>query len=181
MSSPYIGEIRLFGGNFNPRGWMRCYGQLIAIADYNALFALIGTTYGGDGITTFGLPDLRGRIPVHQGTGPGLSNRVIGERAGVETVTLTSNQIPLHTHTPVATTAAGNVTVPGPTVIPAKPVDTISTPTLYVVPGTSTVVPGAMAGTSISSVGQGQPHDNMMPNQTLNYIIAVEGIFPSRN
>lgn len=181
MSNPYLGEIRLFGGTFAPRGWMLCNGALLAIAQNDALFALIGTTYGGDGQSTFGLPDLRGRVPVHQGQGPGLTNRVLGERSGTETVTLSTTQIPSHQHIPVATTAAGNVTVPGPTVIPAKPVDAISAPSLYVVPGTSTVTPTPMAATSVGVVGGSQPHSNEMPVLAANFIIAVEGIFPSRN
>ena len=98
MTTPYIGEIRLVGFNFAPRGWMACNGQLLSIATYSALFSLLGTTYGGDGITTFALPDLRSRIPVHQGQGPGLSNYVIGQMSGTESVTLTQNQIPAHTH-----------------------------------------------------------------------------------
>ncbi len=179
MSNPYIGEIRLFAGTFAPVGWMFCNGGLLPISQNDALYALIGTTYGGDGVNTFGVPDLRGRVPVHQGTGPGLTNRVMGQKAGTETETLTNSQVPQHTHSFLTTTANGNVVAPGPTVLPAKPVDPISTPTLYVVPGTSTIKPTAMANT-ISSVGGSQAHSNMMPTLGLNYIIALWGIFPSR-
>lgn len=179
MSTPYIGEIRLFAGTFAPRGWMYCNGALLAIAQNSALFSLMGTTYGGDGVTTFALPDLQGRVPVHQGTLAGGSTYVIGQKAGTETVTLINNQVPQHTHPPVATTGTGNVVSPGPTVIPAKPVDPIATPTLYVVPGTSTIKPTAMANT-VYATGGSQPHENMMPTQGVYYIIALEGIFPAR-
>src|SRR5438552_9926027 len=102
MSQPYVGEIRMFGGNFAPAGWAFCQGQIIPISQNDTLFNLIGTTYGGDGQETFGLPDLQGRVPVHNGTGPGLSTYVIGEKSGVESVTLTTNQIPIHSHVPLA-------------------------------------------------------------------------------
>src|SRR5512140_2190763 len=112
MSTPFVGEIRLFGGNFAPAGWAFCSGQLMAISENDVLFNLIGTTYGGDGQQTFGLPDLRGRLPMHMGTGAGLSSRTIGEMGGVETVTLTAQQIPSHTHVPMAVSGSGNQTVP---------------------------------------------------------------------
>src|SRR3712207_483459 len=109
---PYIGEIRMFGGNFAPVGWAFCEGQTLPISENDALFTLIGTTYGGDGEETFNLPDLQGRIPVHQGTGPGLSSYVIGEAAGVESVTLTTQQIPVHNHAFIASTATGTQNTP---------------------------------------------------------------------
>src|SRR5512135_3630836 len=112
MSSPYIGEIRLFGGNFAPVGWAFCDGALVPISENDALFNLIGTTYGGDGQLTFALPDLRGRLPMHMGTGPGLSPRTIGEQGGVETVTLTANQIPAHSHVPLSVSGDGNQSTP---------------------------------------------------------------------
>lgn len=180
MSACFIGEIKLFAGNFNPRGWMFCNGALLSISQYTALFSLLGTNYGGNGQTTFGLPDLRGRVPVHHGQGPGLPLVNLGEMAGTPTVTLISSQIPQHSHAPVATTGTGNVVAPGPTVIPAKPVDALAKPMLYVEPGTSSITPTAMANT-VGVVGGSQSHDNMMPSLGLNYIIAVEGIFPSRN
>src|SRR3954463_4050754 len=108
MSQPYVGVIRIFAGNFAPVNWAFCNGQLLAISENDALFALIGTTYGGDGQSTFGLPDLRSRVPIHQGQGPGLSNYVIGQNGGVETVTLTVQQIPVHTHVPVCRAAGSD-------------------------------------------------------------------------
>lgn len=181
MSSPIIDEIRLFGGNFAPRDWHYCDGSLLSISVYQALFALIGTTYGGDGINTFGVPDMRGRVPISQGNGSGLTPRTIGQMSGTETVTLTSSQIPVHSHNAQASTNQGNTTAPGPTVVPAKPVDSLAAPSLYVVPGTSTVNPTLMAPNLLSSVGSGQSHTNMMPTQALNFIICTFGIFPQRN
>lgn len=178
MTTPFLGSIMLFAGNFNPVGYLRCNGQLISIGDNSALFALIGTTYGGDGVTTFGLPDLRSRIPLHQGTGPGLSSRVIGEAAGTESVTLTAANLPAHTHQVIATTVNGTTSSPA-NALPAAPALDVSF--LYLNPaatGTTTVAP---APSAISSVGGSQPHTNIMPSLALTYVIAVEGIFPSRN
>jgi microcystin-dependent protein len=177
MSTPYVGEIRLFGGNYAPLGWAFCNGALLSIPSNDVLFALIGTTYGGDGTTTFALPDLRGRLPVHQNA----STYVMGQTAGVENVTLTTAQIPAHSHALNATTATGNVTTPGATVMLATPVEPGVKTTLYVVPGTSTVNLTPMAPASIGSTGGSQPHSNMMPTLGLNYIIALQGVFPSRN
>ena len=173
MSTPYIGEIRMFGGNFAPRGHAFCNGMLMAIDQNDALFSLIGTTYGGDGQTTFGLPDLRGRIPVGTGQGSGLGNYVIGQIGGVENVTLTSNQLPQHQHQAAAQSATGNINAPGTnTAAWANAGDT-----RY-----STNAPsGTMNGNAIGPAGGSQPHDNMLPFQCINYIIALEGIFPSRN
>lgn len=181
MATPYLGEIRLFAGTYQPVSFMFCDGRLLPIAQYDALYALIGTTYGGDGVTTFALPDLRGRVPVGQGTGPGLTPRTLGQMGGSETVTLTSATLPSHSHSAMASTNAGNTTVPGTGVVPAKPVDSLSAPSLYVVPGSSTINPTLMAPNQLSSVGSGQAHTNMMPTQAINYIIAVFGVFPSRN
>jgi microcystin-dependent protein len=176
MSEPYVGEIRLFGCNFAPAGWAFCAGQLMSIAENETLFTLIGTTYGGDGVTTFGLPDLRGRVPVHTGQGPGLSNRILGEQSGTETVTLTSNQIPAHNHTAVATTGAATTGTPGPSVIPGA----VASQTMYV-----TDMLGAMpfnaSGASVGTAGGSQPHENCMPTLTLNYCISLFGIFPPQN
>lgn len=176
MSNPYVGEIRLLGFNFAPVGWIPCDGRLLAIAEYDVLFVLLGTTYGGDGQTTFAVPDLRGRVPVHQGTGPGLSNYVIGQKAGTETVTLTANQIPAHTHQMVATTAAASTGTPGPTVLPG----TVSDQTMYVT-DTSGGTPFTMAPQSMTTAGGSQPHENCMPTLTVNFAIAAFGIFPSQN
>lgn len=181
MSTPYLGEIRLFAGNFAPRGWAFCNGQSLSIANNDALFALLGTIYGGDGQNTFNLPDLRGRVPLNQGTGPGLSTYTIGQAAGTETVTLQTSQMPAHSHSLNATTATGSVTTPGPSVMLATPVEAGVSTSLYVVPGTSTVNQAPMAAQSITATGGSQPHENMMPFQSVNYIIALEGIFPSRN
>lgn len=171
MSQPFIGEIRMFGGNFAPRGWMFCNGQLLSIAQNTALFSLLGTTYGGNGQTTFALPDLRGRVPVHFGQGPGLTNRSLGETAGVETVTLTTSTLPSHSHTPNASAAAGTQASP--------------TGGFWAAAGQLRYSAGAPsvafhAGAAALS-GGGQPHENMVPYTAVSFIMAVEGIFPSRN
>lgn len=181
MANPFIGEIRLFGGSFAPASWAFCDGQLLSIIENTALFSLLGTVYGGDGQNTFALPDLRGRVPLHQGQGPGLSTYTIGQVAGVETVTLQTSQMPQHSHALNATTATGSATTPGSSVMLATPVEAGVNTSLYVVPGTSTVNQAPMAAQSIGTTGGTQPHENMMPFQSLNYIIALFGIFPSRN
>ena len=167
MSNPYIGEIRMFGGNFAPAGWMFCEGQLLPISEYEALFNLIGTTYGGDGQQTFGLPDLRGRVPVHQG--PGF---FIGQRAGVENVTLTTNQIPAHTHAERANVNAGNSASPGG----AVPAESKAGLPQYAAAGTDAMNPGAIALS-----GNSQPHSNLMPFLAVSYIISLFGVFPSQS
>lgn len=178
MSDPFIGEIRMFGGNFAPSNWAFCDGSLLSIAEYEVLFELIGTSYGGDGQTTFALPDLRGRLPVHQGNGAGLSPRSLGETGGVEAVTLTIPNMPQHSHTMMASTNPGDL--PGPANgVPAKPSNG-ATPYLYVVPGTSTVTPVAM-GNSIQPAGASQPHTNLMPALCVNFIISLVGNYPSQN
>lgn len=177
MSQPYIGEIRMFafGTRGAPINWQACDGSLLPISQYDALFALIGTTYGGDGQTTFAVPDLRGRLPIHQGQGPGLSNYVIGQRAGSETVTLISTQMPAHTHTLVATTALATSLTPGNTLLPSA----ISGDSFYVSDITAaTAVP--MSAQSTTLAGGNQPHENCMPTLTVQYCIATFGIFPSQ-
>lgn len=174
MSECFIGEIRLFGGNFAPVGWAFCDGSLLPIAQYDALFALIGTTYGGDGQTTFGLPDLRGRVAIHQGQGPGLSFYTMGQQVGVESVTLTSAQAG-HSHTLMASSAAAVVGDTNPT---SKVPAAIGAGMLY---STGSGAPVGMAAAMVGSAGGSQPHENVMPSLVLNYIIATEGIFPSRN
>ena len=171
-SDPYIGTIMLFGGNFAPLGWAQCNGQLLPISQYDALFSLIGTTYGGDGQSTFALPDLRSRVPIHQGQGAGLSNYSLGENGGLEAVTLLSNQLPAHSHPAMGNSGAGTSTDPTGGVWASGP--------------TSTYIAGASANTnmnptSISGSGGGQPHDNMLPFLTLNFCIALEGIWPSQS
>lgn len=172
MASPFIGEIRLFAGNFAPRSYAFCDGQLVPIAQYDALFNLIGTTYGGDGETTFALPDLRGRVPVHQGTGPGSSTVTIGEMSGVETVTLTSNTLPAHTHALLATDAPA-----GATAGPAGNVLATASAPLYAAGASDE----PMAAAAVGASGGSQPHDNMAPFLCIHFIIALEGVFPSRN
>ena len=174
MAEPYIGDIRMFGGNFAPRGYALCNGQLLAISDNTALFQLLGTTYGGDGQSTFGLPDLRGRLPVHQGQGPGLGNYVIGQAAGTETVTLITTQIPGHTHTPAAGGAANATTPAG-----GMPGTTVGGKEMYAAAGATT--PTALATQTVALNGGSQPHENMMPFLAINFIIALEGVFPSQN
>jgi microcystin-dependent protein len=171
MADPFIGEIRMFGGNFAPLGWMLCEGQLLEIATNDALFTLIGTTYGGNGTSHFALPDLRGRIPIHAGQGAGLSNRVLAETGGAESVTLTVNQIPAHSHPPQCQSGNGNQAGP------ANGVWAASTLNQYSNAGaTGAMNPACILG----SVGS-QPHDNMMPFLCINFIIAIEGIFPPQN
>lgn len=167
---PYIGEIRIVGFSFAPIGWALCNGQLLPIAQNTALFNLIGTTYGGDGQTTFGLPDFRGRVPVHQGSGGGLSPRVIGEMAGVETVTLTTNQIPAHNHAVAVSATLGSSVSPVGNYIAAGDRDS------YAPPG----APVAMSSNALGSTGSSQPHENRQSFLAMNFIIAVEGIYPSQ-
>ena len=174
MSTPYIGEIRMFGFGRTPNGWQACDGSLLAISQYDALFALIGTTYGGDGQTTFAVPDLRGRLPIHQGQGPGLSNYVIGQRAGTETVTVLPTQMPAHTHTLVATNSLATSLTPSNTQLPAA----VSNETFYVSDITGATVQ-VMSAQSTSIAGGSQPHENCMPTLTVQYCIATFGIFPS--
>jgi microcystin-dependent protein len=173
MATPYIGQITIFAGNFAPRYWAFCNGQLISIAQNAALFSILGTTYGGDGVTTFALPDLRGRVPIHMGQGPGLSNYVEGQNGGAETVTLLSTQIPAHTHGVNASTAGGSQASPA-SGFPA--VESTGTSLNYASASNIT-----MNAAMIAANSGGQPHSNMQPYLTLNYIIALQGIFPSRN
>lgn len=177
MSTPYVGEIRMFGfGNRGaPNGWQACDGSLLPIAEYEVLYTLLGTTYGGDGVNTFAVPDLRGRLPIHQGTGPGLSNYVIGQRAGTETVTVLATQMPAHTHTLAATTGAAGAVTPGNTLLPG----TVSGDSFYVsdVAG-ATALPMSPQSTSLG--GGSQPHENCMPTLTVQFCIAWAGIFPSQ-
>lgn len=170
MATPYVGEIRMFAFGRTPNWWVQCDGSLLPISEYDVLFALIGTTYGGDGQTTFAVPDLRGRAPIHQGTGPGLGTRVIGERAGLEQVPLTVPQLPAHTH-PVAATGAATLSSPenrryGTTTAPTY-VDTMAT--------------GQLAPEASALVGGGLPHNNMMPSLTVSFAIAWAGIFPQQS
>jgi len=166
MAQPYVGEIRIFAGNFAPAGWMFCEGQLLPISENDTLFNLIGTTYGGDGQETFALPDLRGRVPIHQGNG-----FILAETGGVETVTLTTQQMAVHTHAFLATTAAPNSASPGNAFL-AKPVASVYNDINP--PNTVSMNPAA-----ITPTGGSQPHDNFQPYLCLDFIISLFGIYPS--
>jgi microcystin-dependent protein len=173
----YIGDIRLFAGSYAPRGWMLCAGQLLSISDQSTLFALIGTTYGGDGVSTFQLPDLRGRLPVGQGNGSGLTPRVLGQQFGSESVTVLSTQMPSHNHTfSASTTNPSTSASPTGNVFAHSNTDNIYTPL-----PTTGADPQVMNLASVQSAGGTQPHNNIMPTTAINYIMCVEGIFPSRN
>lgn len=174
----FIGTIILFAGNFEPRDWAFCNGQLLSIAQNSALFSLLGTTYGGDGVTTFALPDLRGRAAVGCGTGPGLTDRPLGQAFGQEAVTLTTAQLPSHTHQLQGSSAGA--TSPDPAGLglaytgdPGVPTGTDSYGSL--------ATPTTMAAASISAVGGGQAHANVPPSLGLNYLICLQGIYPSRD
>lgn len=173
MAEPFVGEIRMFAGNFAPRGWAFCEGQLLAIAQNDALFSLFGTIYGGDGRTTFGLPDLRGRVPLHMGQGPGLTNRLIGSRGGVENVTLSTNNLPQHSHALRGSANFGSDTSPAGNV-PA----TGAGANLYTSGAAAEV---AMDAAALTATGAGQPHANVMPFLCVHFIVALFGIYPSRN
>lgn len=176
----YIGSIWSFGFNFAPYGFMLCQGQLLSIAEYQALFALIGTTYGGDGMTTFALPDLRGRMPVGTGQGPGLSNYVIGQASGTESVTLTSANLAPHTHTATAAIPVGTATDGGNPVNSYFGTSDSDTGATYL--GATDGTHMGMNAVGMSSVtGGNQPFNILNPYLTINYSIAVEGIFPMRN
>jgi microcystin-dependent protein len=164
MAQPYVGEIRMFAGNFAPAGWMFCDGQLLPISENQTLFNLIGTTYGGDGQSTFALPDLRGRIPLHFGSG-----FVLAETGGAEEVTLTVNQIPTHSHPFLASTGPGASNSPENKVPGEQP--TIS---LYI----EDVAPSALSPNAVSPVGGSQPHTNFQPYLCIDFIISLFGIFP---
>ena len=176
MTEPFLGEIRMFGFGRTPVGWQACDGSLLSIAQNDALFALLGTIYGGDGVNTFAVPDMRGRLPIHQGQGVGLSPYVIGQNAGTETVTLTSNQIPAHTHSLQVTTAAATATTPSNTLLPGA----VSGDTFYVNTLTGNAA-AAMAPGMLSSAGNSQPHENCMPTLTVQYCIATAGIYPQQS
>jgi microcystin-dependent protein len=171
MSDPYVGEIRLFAGNFAPQGWAFCDGQLLSIATNEVLFDLIGTTYGGDGQTTFALPDLRGRVPVHLGSN-NQSNYLPGQSGGTESVTLTANQMPAHGHAMYASTSPASAA--------HGPSEVLGSSTAMNLYGTG--VPNmAMDPNALTPVGGNQPHENMPPFVALSYIISMFGIFPSQN
>ena len=168
MSDPFLGEIRPFGGNFAPRGWALCDGQLLSIAQYSALFSLLGTSYGGDGIRTFGLPNLQGNAPMHWGSGPGLTPRTIGETGGSQNVTLTQGTMPGHNHAVIASGSTADQTSPQGNVL--------ADVSIYAAPPLAAqLTPG-----SVTPTGGSQPHNNMQPYLAVTFIIALQGIFPAR-
>lgn len=170
---PYVGEIRMFAGNFAPQGWAKCEGQLLSIAQNTALFSLLGTTYGGDGQTTFGLPDLRGRVPIGPGNGPGLQPVTLGQKSGTNTNTITVANMPQHNHTINAVAADGNQSTPQGN-LPAG--------TKFLDPEYSDASSGyiQMNSNMVNDAGSGQPVNNMQPSQSVTFIIALYGIYPSQ-
>jgi microcystin-dependent protein len=188
----FLSTILIWPPNFAPSGWALCAGQLLAISQNTALFSLLGTTYGGNGTTTFGLPDLRGRVPLGAGQGPGLSSYVPGELGGVESVALTSSTLPPHTHSAIPTlsvnlpavTTGGTTNQPSSSVTLAAPTDSTRNPlNIYsnAAPTQSLAQPTVTGSISVGSAGGGQPHENRQPFLAINYIIALQGIFPPRN
>jgi microcystin-dependent protein len=171
MSEPYVGECRLVGFNFAPAGWTICNGQLLPISEYDTLFNLIGTTYGGDGQSTFGIPDLRGRVPIHQGAGPGFSFS-IGQVGGVEQVTLNVQQIPTHSHSLVGSSANGNTNLLRGAVLAANPTQIYNA----LSPSPSAI----MSPNSITNQGNNAQHSNLQPFLVMNWVISLFGIYPSQ-
>lgn len=171
MSEPFVGEIRMFAGNFAPRGWAFCDGQLLAVSQNDALFSLLGTIYGGDGRTTFGLPDLRGRIPIHAGHGPGLSERRLGAKGGAEKVTLTVNQLPSHGHPLRGSSAIANQREPVGRALGGAETRVYA----------RVFSPQGMSAQAVTSIGGSRSHSNTMPFLCVHFIIALVGIYPSRH
>lgn len=172
MSDASLGETRLFAGNYPPLGWLFCTGQSLSIAENTALFALIGTTYGGDGISTFNLPNLSDRVPMGQGQGPGLTPRWLGQQLGDQDVQLSLNQLPAHNHTVLGLNTTADKSMVAETVLPGKVTNLYSNAK----PGNTT-----LDANSLAAAGGSQPHNNMMLSTGMNYIICIAGIFPSRN
>jgi microcystin-dependent protein len=170
MAQPYVGEIRMFGGNFAPVGWAFCNGALQSISQNPTLYQLLGTTYGGDGVNTFALPDLQGRIPIHQGQGAGLQNYVLGQKGGVQSVTLTVGQLPLHSHTAMAGAGAAQ----------SSPANASWGSVANNTYGPGTSANGTMNAGTMGLSGGSQPHDNMLPFLVLSFIISLYGVYPSQ-
>jgi microcystin-dependent protein len=177
MAQPFISQITMFGGTFAPVNYAFCNGQLMAISQNQALFALIGTFYGGDGIQTFGLPNLQSQLPVHQGQGYGLSPYNVGQTGGTTSVALNQSTIPSHSHFFVASTASANSATVSGNVLPATP--TVSGAALYANQGSPALETQTIAG--LANAGGGLPHDNLMPSLCISFIISLFGVFPSRN
>ena len=171
MPEPFVGEVRMFAGNFVPAGWAFCNGQLLPISQNTALFSLIGTTYGGNGQSTFALPDLRGRVPVHPGQGPGLSNRVLGESAGAEAHTLVESEMTTHAHALGASSGNGTASTPAGRVPARSPA---------AIPQYGASADASLAPSAVAASGGSQPHNNMQPYLTVSFIIALQGVYPSR-
>jgi microcystin-dependent protein len=174
MAEPYIGEIKIVAFNYAPKGWATCSGQTLSIQQNTALFSLLGTTYGGNGVQTFALPNLQSRVPVHFGQGPGLSDYTLGQTGGAETVTLTSTQMPTHTHLLNGTTGTANKRPPAGHTFAA---DTASIANFYAAPANQL----ALAAPSVTTAGGSQPHANLQPYLAVLFCIALVGVFPSRN
>lgn len=174
MASPFVAEIRIFAGNFAPTGWALCDGQLMPISQNTALFSLLGTYYGGDGKTTFALPNLQGSVPIGQGQGPGLTDRILGEIGGEPTVTLITSEIPMHNHLIQGSTEDATLKVPAPTLFLGRS----KSGTIY--QSNTGSSPVLMNFQELGLTGSSQPHQNMQPYLTLCYIIALQGVFPPR-
>ncbi|WP_426702274.1 phage tail protein [Rhodanobacter sp. Col0626] len=176
MSTPFVGEIRLFAFSRIPTGWFACDGSLQSIAQYEVLYTLLGTTFGGDGVNTFGMPDMRGQVPLHMGNAGGLSPRVLGQNGGSENVTLLPGNLPQHTHPYLATSGMGNAATPSP----SAQLGAVSGDVMYAsdLTGAHGV---ALAPTSVGSTGNSGPHENIMPTLTASFCIAWAGIFPSQS
>lgn len=179
MSNPYVGEIRLVPFNFAPVGWALCDGQLLPISQNTALFSLLGTNYGGDGKSNFALPNLQGNVVMGMGQGPGLGSHVIGETEGAAAVNLIVAEVPSHNHGVPASSTPGHGSVPGPSFILGS--GGRGSQPAYVTPPAQMQSPTLMAAAECGSTGGSQPHNNLMPYQALNYIIAMQGVFPPRN
>ncbi len=177
MADPFVAEIRIFPFNFAPRGWAFCDGQILPLSQNTALFSLLGTTYGGNGQSNFALPNLRGRLPMAQGQGPGLSQRWLGEAGGSETVSLQPTQVPAHTHALAAATSASSASPAGTAMAPAF--SATNAPVSVYRSGSSNRA--AMAADAVGPAGGGQPHNNMPPYLALNFCIALQGVFPPRS
>jgi len=179
MSDYFLGEIRLFAGNFAPRNWALCQGQLLSISQYAALFSLMGTTYGGNGTSNFALPNLQGRIPIGQGQGPGLQNYVLGQQSGSENVTLLTNNLPNHSHSFNASKDPATAQTVGSTVMPAQP--NTSGDQFFTIPAGGTPKTEHLSSGSCGLAGGSQPHSNLMPTLCITFIVALQGIYPSRS
>jgi microcystin-dependent protein len=177
MADCFIGEIRIFAGLRLPEGWVFCEGQMLSIHEFEALYSLIGTQYGGDGVSTFALPDMRGRVPIHMGQGVGLTTRVLGQNFGVNAVTLTEAQMPSHSHAVGATSADATSESPVGNIFASPP----SNRKFYVKSDATGAAPQVLNENSISSTGEGRPHENRMPGMAVNFMIATRGLYPVSN